>query len=95
MESEALQLLQDLGLDPQAAAATVAEIKGYMEQIKEQVKERVVEQALDYFSDKLGIGKRELEPVIVQLASVTVSAGAPRVSASGQVVDADGNVVSS
>ncbi len=89
MESEVLQALQDLGLDPQAAAAVVEEIKDYIEQVKEQAAEQVKERVLDYFSDKLGIGRSELEPVIIQLSG-SLSAGSPRLSGSLQVVDADG-----
>ena len=88
MDPDVLQALQDLGLeDPQAAAE---EIKNYMEQVKEQVKEQVIERVLDYFSDKWGIGRSELEPVIIQLAG-SVSLGGLQANASLQVVDADGS----
>ena len=74
MESEVLQTLQDSGLEnPQAK---VAEIKDYIKPLLEQFKEQI----LDHFSDKWGIGKKELEPVIhhvVSAGSISVLVSLP------------------
>ena len=91
METEILQALLDLGLDPQAAAAVVEELKDLIEQLEEQAAEQVKERVLDFFSDKLGIRTSELDPVIIQLAG-HLSTGAPRMSVSEiKKVDADEN----
>lgn len=74
MESEVLQAFQDLGLEnPQAAVEEILSYsKDCIKDCIDETRDQVIERVLDHFSDKWGIGKRELEPVIHQVCAGSV-----------------------
>ena len=84
MESELLQAIMDLGVEN--PEAKVEAILSYLKDSLDQARDQVIERVLDYISDILGIGRRELEPAIPNIvANIVASVSVPPPSASASL----------
>ena len=87
MEPEIFEALEAL----KEKAKETFDSKAVVEEILRLLKNYAIKKVVDIISDKLRLEKEEIEPVVVQLAAVSL--GPLEGSTSIQVVDADGTIV--